>query len=177
MQPLRSLPTAGSKEVNLHHPDGRTFEEFFEAERARFFGALSVMTGSRAEAEEIVQDAFLVMLERWDRVAEIDDPVAYLYRTGSNIFRKRLRRAGVMIRKAVNTLPPDDALDIVEARDEATRVLKLLTPRERQAIVLTAYLGFSHEEAGRILGIKSATVRVLTTRARATVRAMEGELS
>jgi DNA-directed RNA polymerase specialized sigma24 family protein len=36
--------------------------------------------------------------------------------------------------------------------------------------VLTAYLGYSTEEAGKVLGIKANTVRVLTTRARASLR-------
>jgi hypothetical protein len=46
-------------------------------------------------------------------------------------------------------------------------------PRERAAIVVTAYLGYSSEEAGRLLGIRSNTVRVLTGRARAALRATE----
>jgi RNA polymerase sigma-70 factor, ECF subfamily len=172
MQPnLRPVPAASSEEAELPGPvDGPSFEEFFAAERARLFGALSVMTGNRAEAEEIMQDAFLAAWERWDRVAAMDDPVAYLYRTAMNRFRKRLRRASVAVRKVVDLMTDDDALAVVESRDEATRVLGLLTPRERQAIVLTAYLGYSAEDAGRLLGIKAGTVRVLTTRARATVR-------
>jgi DNA-directed RNA polymerase specialized sigma24 family protein len=39
--------------------------------------------------------------------------------------------------------------------------------------VVTAYLGYSSEEAGRLLGIRSNTVRVLTGRARAALRATE----
>ena len=172
MQPnLRPVPAASSKEAALPGPmEEPSFEEFFAAQRTRLFGALSVMTGNRAEAEEIMQDAFLAAWERWDRVAAMEDPVAYLYRTAMNRFRKRLRRASVAMRKAVNVMPSDDALAAVEARDEATHVLGLLTPRERQAMVLTAYLGYSTEEAGRLLGIKAGTVRALTTRARATVR-------
>jgi RNA polymerase sigma-70 factor, ECF subfamily len=151
------------------------FEDFFVAHKTRLFGALSVMTGNRGEAEEIMQDAFLALLERWDQVSVMEDPEAYLYRTAMNVFRQRVRRASVRLRKALNVLPPDDALVLVEARDEATRALALLTPRERQAIVLTAYLGYSSEEAGRILGIKASTVRVLTTRARAALRPTAGE--
>jgi RNA polymerase sigma factor (sigma-70 family) len=64
-----------------------------------------------------------------------------------------------------------DELSDVETRDEAVRLLGRLTPRERAAIVVTAYLGYSSEEAGRLLGIRAQTVRVLTSRARATLRA------
>jgi DNA-directed RNA polymerase specialized sigma24 family protein len=51
------------------------------------------------------------------------------------------------------------------------------SPRERAAIVVTGYLGYSSEEAGRLLGIRAATVRALTSRARATLRAAEEDLS
>jgi RNA polymerase sigma factor (sigma-70 family) len=154
--------------------DTLTFEEFFTAENARLFGALSVMTGNRSEAEEVMQDAFLAVWERWDRVVSMESPVGFLYRTALNLHRKRARRAALALRKAVKLVPEDDALAVVEARDEATRVLRGLTRRERQAMVLTAYLGYSTEEAGRILGIRAATVRVLTARARATVKATSG---
>jgi DNA-directed RNA polymerase specialized sigma24 family protein len=43
-----------------------TFEEFFGTEHARLFGALCFITGDRDEAEEIMQDAFLRLWERWD---------------------------------------------------------------------------------------------------------------
>lgn len=117
-----------------------------------------------------MQDAFLAVWERWDRVVAMDDPVGYLYRTAMNRFRKRLRRASVAMRKVVHVIQDDDVLEVVEARDEATHALQLITPRERQALMLTAYLGYSTEEAGRFLGIKAGTVRVLTARARTTLR-------
>jgi RNA polymerase sigma-70 factor (ECF subfamily) len=162
--PDESLVTPGSTS---------SFEDFFDAERVRLFGALSVMTGNRHEAEEIMQDAFLKLWERWERVSAMDEPVGFLYRTAMNLHRKRLRRAAVVMRKVTNLLPPDDALAAVEARDEATRLLRRLTPREREALVLTAYLGYSTEEAGGLLGIKANTVRVLTARARASLKQAE----
>ena len=150
-----------------------SFEEFFAAHRSRLFGALVVMTDNRAEAEEILQDAFLTVWERWERVVGMDDPVGFLYRVAMNVFRKRLRRAAVAVRKAAHLLPVGDELVGVETRDEAARLLARLTPRERAAIVVTAYLGYSSEEAGELLGIKATTVRVLTNRARATLRGVE----
>jgi RNA polymerase sigma-70 factor (ECF subfamily) len=167
---VRPLPTNSPDGSAVTHPSTGSFEAFFDAERARLFGALSVMTGNRHEAEEIMQDAFLKLWERWERVSAMDEPVGFLYRTAMNLYRKRLRRAGVAMRKATNLLPDDDALAVVEARDQATRLLRTLTTREREALVLTAYLGYSTEEAGTLLGIKANTVRVLTTRARASLK-------
>jgi hypothetical protein len=51
--------------------DPQAFETFVEDNRRRLFGALCLVTGSRHEAEEIAQDAFLKVWERWDRVSEV----------------------------------------------------------------------------------------------------------
>lgn len=69
------------------------------------------------------------------------EPVGFLCRTAMNLYRKRLRRAAIALRMAANLLPSDDALAAVEARDQATRLLRTLTPREREALVLTVGLG------------------------------------
>jgi RNA polymerase sigma factor (sigma-70 family) len=160
-------PTQGEAEL----PDiTASFEEFFDAERTRLFGALAVMSGNRAEAEEIMQDAFLKVWQRWDRVSAMDSPEGFLYRTALNAYRSHRRRAAVAVRKAIHLLPQDDALDAVDTRDQVARLLRSLTPREREAMVLTSILGYSAEEAGKRLGIRATTVRSLTTRARATLR-------
>ena len=170
--PLRAV-TSDAEGGPVHPVPTASFEEFFAAERARLFGALVVMTNDRAEAEEILQDAFLKVWERWERVATMEEPVGFLYRTAMNLFRKRMRRAAVAVRKTVHLLPKGDELAEVELRDEAVRLLERLTPRERAAIVVTAYLGYSSEEAGELLGIRATTVRVLTNRARASLRGVE----
>jgi len=51
-----------------------TFECFYEANSRRLFAALCLVTGNRDEAEEIAQEAFVRVFERWERVGELDDP-------------------------------------------------------------------------------------------------------
>jgi hypothetical protein len=68
---------------------GASFEDFFEREKADLYGAMCLVTRDRHEAEEIVQDAFVRVLERWDRVGSLEDPHGYLYRTAMNVFRSR----------------------------------------------------------------------------------------
>ena len=106
----------------------QTFEEFFEAERARLFKALCAITGSRAEAEDLAQDALIKVWERWDTVGALDDPAGYLHRTAMNLFRDRYRRAAVAVRRAVRLAPAPDAYEAVEARHEAARILGPLSP-------------------------------------------------
>jgi RNA polymerase sigma-70 factor, ECF subfamily len=145
------------------------FEEFFAAERTRLHHALFAITGSRAEAEDIAQDAFLRVWERWDRVGSLDDPAGYLHRTAMNVFRDRRRRLVLSLKRAVYPSAPPNEYDAVEARSVAVSVLGSLPPRQRAAVVLTEGLGYSAEEAGRMLGIKGSTVRALHHQARSNM--------
>jgi RNA polymerase sigma-70 factor (ECF subfamily) len=148
-----------------------SFDDFFEANRRRLFRALYVMTGSAHEAEELTQDAFLKMWERWERVGEIDDPVGYLYRTGLNLARSRARRlvrAARLPFSAERTVEPYGPAD---SRDAVARAIAGLSPRQRQAIVLVELLDRSAEETADLMQISSSTVRSLTHEARKAMRA------
>jgi DNA-directed RNA polymerase specialized sigma24 family protein len=75
------------------------------------------------------------------------------------------------MRKALALAPSTDDLAAVEDRDEMVRAMRRLTPHQRAALVLTGYLGYSSEDAAKILGIKASTVRALATKGRASARA------
>lgn len=144
------------------------FEEFYEVTFRRLFTALCLVTGDRHEAEEIAQDAFVRVFERWDRVGALDDPTAYLFRVAMNSFRSRYRRASLGLRRALFLAPGEtEDLKAVETHDEVIRLLSALDPKQRAAVLLTAILDYSAEEAGRMLGLRASSVRSLTTRARA----------
>lgn len=146
------------------------FEAFFLHHHEGLFRALWLVTRNRHEAEEVMQDAFLRLLERWQVVQAAENPEGYLFRTAMNVYRSRLRRASVALRKAVGQLPGDDQLAEVEARDAVVRALAPLPARQRAAIVLMDVLGLTSEQAGEALGIRPVTVRVLAARGRARLR-------
>ena len=146
------------------------FEEFFETERERLFRALLLVTHDSPEAEDLMQEAFVRVWERWDRVGTLDDPVGYLFKTALNLHRSALRRAVVATRRSLRPPVEYDPLGAVIDRDEAVRSLAALTPRQRAAVVVTELLGYSTEEAGSILGVRPGTVRVLTSQARAALQ-------
>lgn len=152
-------------------PEPMSFESFFEENRSKVFGAMCLVTGNRQEAEEITQDAFLRLLERWDRVARLEDLTGFLFKTAMNVFRNRARRASLAARRSLGIADRGDDLASVEDRDEVVRVMRPLTAHQRAALVLTGYLGYSSEEAAQLLGVKASTVRALATKGRATVRA------
>jgi RNA polymerase sigma-70 factor (ECF subfamily) len=164
---LRAEPASDVEEADVA---SRDFEEFYGTNHRRLFTALCLVTGDREEAEEIAQDAFLRVYERWDRVARMDDPDGYLFRVAMNQFRNRYRRMRLAVRRTFLPGGGVDELAEIETRDQIVRLLQTLAPRERAAIVLTGILDLPAEEAGRMLGIKSSTVRTLTTRARAHMK-------
>jgi RNA polymerase sigma-70 factor, ECF subfamily len=148
----------------------RNFEAFYEDENGLLFRRLWLVTGNRAEAEELTQDAFLKVWERWDRVGAMDDPVGYLYRTAMNLFRKRYRRAMLALRRSVGLAPSQDDFADADDRETVRRVLATLPPRQRAALVLTEMLGFTSNEAGNALGVKPSTVRSLSHHGRESFR-------
>ena len=152
-----------------------SFEELVGVEYAGLYSALCLITRDRGEAEDLAQEAFLRVWERWDRVRGMDHPTGYLYRTALNLYRKRLRRASVAVRRAVGRSGRRDELDDVETEDQVVRALGTLTPRQRASIVLVELLDYSSEDAAALMGIKAATVRVLASQARAALRRNAGE--
>jgi RNA polymerase sigma-70 factor (ECF subfamily) len=146
------------------------FEDFFEQEKDGVYRALWLVTRNRAEAEELAQDAFVRVLERWDRVSAMQDPRGYLYRTAMNAFRTSYGRALMAAKRSMKTMAADDAIAAVDERDATVRALARLSPRQRAAVVLTDMLGFSSEEAARMLGIRASTLRMHASRARAALK-------
>jgi RNA polymerase sigma-70 factor, ECF subfamily len=146
------------------------FEEFFDAHRDRLSRALWLVARDRHEADEVAQEAFLRLWERWERVRDLEDPVAYLYRTALNLYRNRRRRAALSLRRLVRVAPPVDPTEAIDDRDLVLRALGTLTPRQRSALVLIDLLEMTSEEAARALGVRPSTVRVLAARARAALR-------
>lgn len=160
------LPPTLAIEAAEDGSQGPSFEGFFVQHHGDLFAAMWLITRDRDEADEIGQEAFLRVLERWDRVAAMDDPEGYLYRTAMNVFRSRIRRASLALRRVAQPSSSTDDIAAVERREMLVQAMAALTPRERAAVVLTDVLGYSSEEAGRWLNIKPVTVRVLASRGR-----------
>ena len=147
-----------------------SFEELFLDVHDHLYRALYFVTGSSADAEELMQDAFLRLWERWDRLDTIEDPVAYLFRVALNGVRMRARRARMAARKILPAAGARDPFDDVDVREDVRRMLRRISLRQRTAIVLTDILGYSSEQAARIMGIRPTTVRVLASQGRAALK-------
>ena len=162
-RPSSPRPTATDEAVVVP----QTFDELFAAEHEKLFRALYLIVGSSHEAEELMQEAFLHVLERWDR---IDNPAGYLYRTAMNATRSRFRRLAIAAKRTLTPGQPEDPFAAADLRDQVVRALKELPERQRAALVLVDLLDYSSEAASRVLRITPATVRSLASHGRAALK-------
>jgi RNA polymerase sigma-70 factor (sigma-E family) len=139
------------------------FDALFARERRPMVRLAFLLVGSEAVAEEVVQDAFARVFERWGR---LDRPGAYLRQCVVNGARSQLRR-----RRLEHRVPPAPPSD-VPADDSADllAVLAVLTPKRRAAVVLRYYEQLSQEEVAQVLGIRVGTVKSMLHRALADLR-------
>lgn len=150
------------------------FDTFVEDEHERLYKALYFVTGNREDAEDIAQEAFLKLWERWDEIERISDPTAYLFRVALNGFRMRRRRAATAIRRVAPMPVGRDEFVEADMRVDVRRLLLGLSPRQRAALLLVDLLGYPSEQAARILRVRPSTVRNLASQGRRALRATEG---
>lgn len=148
----------------------RSFEEFFVAFYQRLAKAMLLLTGNRAEAEELAQDAFVRVYERWKRVAAMESPEGYLFRTAMNLHRKRLRRLAIRGRRYARMGEAPDQLHSAEIKADILRALSGLRDGHREVLVLVDWLGLGSDEAAKVLGVSGQAARARLHRARAALR-------
>jgi RNA polymerase sigma-70 factor, ECF subfamily len=151
----------------------------FERHRPRLFGIAYRMLGSRSDAEDILQDAYL----RWHRgaSAELRSPEAWLVTMVSRLCIDRLRAARAERVRYVGPWLPEpllgDTAPAADARAELSSslsiaflvVLEQLEPDERAAFLLHEVFDTEYAEIAEILGKSPAACRQIVSRARKRV--------
>jgi RNA polymerase sigma-70 factor (ECF subfamily) len=158
---------------------GVTLVEAFEALRPRLFGLAYRMLGSRAEAEDILQEAYL----RWhqtDRQA-IENHEAWLVTTTSRLAIDQLRRLktereayrGPWLPEPIvsSVSPPDRDVNLAEDLSIAfLTLLERLAPDERTAFLLHEVFDVGYPQIAQVLSKSEAACRQILHRARDRVR-------
>ena len=133
-----------------------------------------LLVGDRASAEDIVQDAFLGLYRRWDRLPDTSAPLAYVRVSVLNGCRTALRRRTRALQVGNFTEPSAESAEAVALLSEEQRAvagaLRGLPERQREALVLRYYLDLSEAEIATAMGISRGTVKSATSRALAAVR-------
>ena len=149
--------------------------EAFEAERPRLLGLAARVLADHAEAEDVVQQAWLRLERTRSRDdVEIENLPAWLTTVTTRLCLDRLRaRVPVPVEEVeVAGTAPDPADDIALADTVGIAlqaVIDRLTPRERVAFVLHDSFGFEFATIASVLDTTPAAARKLASRARAKV--------
>jgi RNA polymerase sigma-70 factor (sigma-E family) len=132
-----------------------------------------LLTGNAQHAEELVQDTFVRLYPKWDRVAAADVPLAYVRRSLTNGYINYQRRAARR-EYAHDDLPervdPHDVVTQLADRDQLWTGLRFLPERQRAALVLRFFEDMTDEESAAALGCRVGTVRSLISRGLAALR-------
>jgi RNA polymerase sigma-70 factor (ECF subfamily) len=145
----------------------------FEAERPRLTGLANRILGLRADADDVLQEAWL----RFSRTDDIDNLPAWLTTVVTRLCLDHLRKHRT--RSQAEATPPGDikpvdleadALFAERLSDAMQVVLDTLAPAERAAFVLHDVFGYPFDEISAIMGRSSTAVRQLASRARRKVQ-------
>lgn len=132
-----------------------------------------LLTSDRELAEDLVHEAFVRMLRRYQDLRNPAAFDAYLRRTVVNLTRNHFRRRRIErahLERERGRAPVGSSVRDVETRDEAWAALSALPHRQRVALVLRYYEDLSERETADILGITTASVRSLVQRGIGTLR-------
>ena len=142
------------------------FAGLFAAKRVPMVRLATLLVGSPAIAEEVVQDAFAAVSGRWDTV---DKPGAYLRTSVVNGCAGILRRRTIEQRYRAARIEVADS-ELPEQLIDLRSALDRLTDRQRLVVVLRYFADLPDAEIAEALGLRPGSVRSLAHRAIAALR-------
>jgi RNA polymerase sigma-70 factor (sigma-E family) len=133
-----------------------------------------------ATAEEVVQDAFVAMHANWRMLRDSGKALSYLRQCVVNKSRSVLRHRMVVGRSALQSLPDMPSAEqgamVLLERSTVVAALHRLPERQREALVLRYYAGFSEAQIASAMGISRGAVKSHTARGISALRGvLEGE--
>ena len=139
---------------------GIEFDDVFVKHFPGLVRALTVVSGDREVAADCVQEAFVRAHLRWDRVSQLDQPVAWIRRVALNLardqHRRRTRGERAHMRLVVGyegeVAPPEPPSDL-------SGVLAQLPARQREALALFYVEGLNVAEVAASMGISDGAVK------------------
>jgi RNA polymerase sigma-70 factor, ECF subfamily len=151
-------------EFNQRGPwDEEAFRALYERTARPLWAYVARLTQSPAAADDIVQQAYLSILESSKaRQLEPAHLKNYLFKIATNLARDHFKN----IQKHTSA---EDMEFTAPSRDrdyDLQRILGLLIPRDRKLLLLAYMQGFSHKEMAAILGYTAGSIRPLLSRAR-----------
>ena len=138
-----------------------TFEDFYRREYPAVLGLAYALSGSRAGAEDLAQEAFFAAHRSWDRIAGYEQPGAWVRRVVANLsvsaFRRRAVEAKALARMALGqraVLP-----DLGASDPDFWNAVRSLPRRQSQVVALFYLEDLPITDVADILGMAPGTVK------------------
>ena len=169
--PAASLRDATAAELPM---DNGAFAGFYERTARPLWAYLARSSGDPALADDLMQESFVRFLCA-DAPTDGDvEARRYIFRIASNLLRDHWRKP---VAASIEDMPEmafaaADETASWEARALLAPALASLRPRERQMLWLAHAEGYSHREVAEIMGLSSASIRLLLFRARRKLAAL-----
>lgn len=149
--------------------DEEFVREVFDASYPRLVGQLAAITGSRAEAEDVVQEAFVRALGRRHQFAALDNPEAWLRTVAVNLTRSQWRRMRRHLSLLPDLIPDEPPDDLSSDRVALVAAIRRLPRAQQEAIALHHLADLPVAEVAATLGVPVGTVKARLSRGRATL--------
>ncbi len=152
-------PGVTERVADVRGEDASGFDRFYREKWPRFVRLAALLSQDESVAEEIAQDAFAQVFDRW---AVLREPAGYLHQCVVNGSRTYHRHHGV-VRQKLPVLA--GALSLEQHFGELADVVAALPFRQRAVIVLRYWCDLSEGEIAEALGCRPGTVKSLSSRA------------
>ena len=146
-------------------------QALYAASYRRLLGQLIGVTGNLAEAEDVVQEAFVRGLDHPRRLLGADNPEAWLRTVAVNLARSRWRRAQRLVGLAPRLVDKPHEGD-TDGHMVLLEALRKLSAGQREVIALHHLADLTVEQVADTLGIPTGTVKARLSRGRAALSAL-----
>jgi RNA polymerase sigma-70 factor (ECF subfamily) len=158
--------------------DGSAFEALYRQHATRLYNLASRMMGGHAEAEDLLQDVFLLAYRKLASFRGESSLGTWLYRLAMNHCLDVLRNRHTRMGQQTDSLDEPDAPPVASPvplvgavnRIDLERAIEALPPACRAAFLLHDVEGFGHQEVGAMLGISEGTSKSQVHKARMRIR-------
>ena len=173
--PRREMPAPG-----LRARDAGPFDEFWQTNVHRLAGYLYACSGGDDRfTDDATQETMIILERRWESrlrpVRYIADPVAYAHMVGRRLLRRYLTRdsrCAPLDDYTANRIPAlgGSLEEWVTTNADVLAMLRALSSRQREAVVLRIMFGYSIHDTAKIMKVRPDTIKTHITRAMETLR-------
>lgn len=158
--------------------DGPAFETLYRQHATRLYNLASRMIGANGEADDLLQDIFLLAYRKIGSFRGESSLGTWLYRLAMNHCLDVLRNRQTRMGQQTDSLDEPDATPVTSpvpvlsavSRIDLERAIAALPPACRAAFLLHDVEGFGHQEVGAMLGVSEGTSKSQVHKARLRIR-------